>query len=766
MPYNTIGANKKDYLEADYISSYQLSGIDLELICQHYLKQGVQIYVENNVLSQSQKNSLNTPQQNAFDEMLHIREGLNDGEYAGYIYTNQAGSGRGHFEAFIIGKDKIIKPVKWDVDFSRTFHLGSYLADGKASTDLFDFCGVSSIPQAGGEECGSLSVSYLKNYLQNNARQLEEYTLCIPYYPSNPTTFEINYFFFPSPDVLRYSQSELYNKYIEAMLLPHTGNFTHKNKLHSIITLVTHLRNMIDKATALGNLKIKEEAALLLSILPDFTKRWLDRYQSINTKRQQMQTSEHNAYLAYTSERMNRIARAVEQDKSNPGLSLLGEIKKLVANQIPSNQIVLFITKKMLKIKFKSRAEISYFLKNIGDEFYDDILSVFPDLMVKDTVSFREACVFLSQSQIKLLINHILKGDNFDRIILNDTFDFYSIIKWLKALRVPVSETAGFLKKQFKYDWLKSMIQIEFVSGGIKNIGSIFPNKQEFSSFLREYIDMEWVTELLPRFFINTRLSSVEALFANEENSHDFLTTHLKKEFIQQTLLATEDSYDIQFMIFNYLNQFSQAQASTILFNTVGTQVLLHLLTLSVRCLVELLNSYCTVEEINLFLTTNRDLFVKAILNENSIFYLNSKYKLQAVIHQNLDFFCPRGHVELINLFQKKFSVLLQNDPDTAVTKNDIKQTKDFLETLIELIPEMQRRDFVERIFGSENIEEIFTPQYIDKKLPIQCPEVYSSKVDEPDEQIVARRGLGLFCSNQTPPEAKTDIYDSKFSFT
>ena len=45
MPYNTIGANKIDYLDADYISSYQLSGTDLEAISEHYLKQGIKIYL-------------------------------------------------------------------------------------------------------------------------------------------------------------------------------------------------------------------------------------------------------------------------------------------------------------------------------------------------------------------------------------------------------------------------------------------------------------------------------------------------------------------------------------------------------------------------------------------------------------------------------------------------------------------------------------------------------------------------------------------------
>ena len=99
MPYNTIGANKIDYLEADYITSYQLSGTDLKAISEHYLKQGIKIYIENEVLSQSQKSS---HEQHAIDEMMHIYEGLNDDEYAGYIYTNQAGSGKNHFEAFII----------------------------------------------------------------------------------------------------------------------------------------------------------------------------------------------------------------------------------------------------------------------------------------------------------------------------------------------------------------------------------------------------------------------------------------------------------------------------------------------------------------------------------------------------------------------------------------------------------------------------------------------------------------------------------------
>jgi hypothetical protein len=47
------------------------------------------------------------------NEIQHIQNQLDDGEYAGYLYNNNAGEGYRHSEVFIVGKKTIIKPLVW-----------------------------------------------------------------------------------------------------------------------------------------------------------------------------------------------------------------------------------------------------------------------------------------------------------------------------------------------------------------------------------------------------------------------------------------------------------------------------------------------------------------------------------------------------------------------------------------------------------------------------------------------------------------------------
>ena len=166
MPYNTIGANKIAYLVVKSFLSDYLTINDLEAITSYYQRKGIKIYIEGKVIP-AQRTILNTEQQLAIQEMVHISKQLKDNEYAGYLYTNQPVDGYDHYEAFIVGKDKIIKPVKWNADVIKMLDPNRYLSGEKtATTDLSSFCSEISVPQAGGQLCGTLCIAYLKNLLR------------------------------------------------------------------------------------------------------------------------------------------------------------------------------------------------------------------------------------------------------------------------------------------------------------------------------------------------------------------------------------------------------------------------------------------------------------------------------------------------------------------------------------------------------------------------------------------------------------------------
>jgi hypothetical protein len=711
-----IGANKVDYLEANHFASYQLTGADVVAISEHYFKQGINIYIENRVLER--RDIRIHRERHAVNEMLHIQSALSEDEYAGYIYTNGAGTGRAHFEAFIIGSEIIIKPIRWCVDLEYALELNSYIAGQTASTSLFSFCGLPDIPQGGNMGCGSLSVSYLKNYLKDNARQMKELTLCIPYYCQQSKATEIRYFFFPSPHVLRYSESERYNKVLESML-ELDGSFAHKDKHYSIKSLVSLLQNTIHQAELLGHTQIIHEAQSLVEYLPDFRKKWLSHYQPIREKRQQMQASEHNMYLAYTSQRMNRIAKIFEQDRSNPGLAVLKAFEKKLSDSISSVEIILFLKQEMSKIKFNSMKEIGYFFGKVGDNFYIYLFDIIPSGLIKYSDEFRQCCVFLTPAQIKGLIEYVKKPENFNRLVLErESVSMRAMISWLKCLRVPKSDTASFFKQHLTTEWLQSKLKFSLVTGVLKNLRDVFLDQQVLAIFLREYISMTSIAELVPDFFRNSNLSFIEPMFVNTEELSVFLITHLEPQFIQDTLLAIQDAYKLQIIIADYIDLFGEDQFSVILYKMVGNTVLLHLLARSHRWLLEMLNQYSSVEETREFFIINRDCIIKAIIKAESIYPFNLHRKLQHAIQSRLDFFCPEDHPELMALYKEKFILLLQTEQNSDDVKPSLGKLKYFVKELIDFIPESQRYIFIERIFEYQDIEAILTLECIAELFP------------------------------------------------
>lgn len=220
------------------------------------------------------------------EEVQMIQQDLlarNSEEKIGYLFTggNNDIEDRGHFEILIITKNKIIRPIAWP-----PYGLWGFLAGDDYYVPKPFFDGISDIcqPQASAKECGTLCLVYLKELLKENGKQFVEYTLCF--------SSRGEKIFFPSPQVLRYSQISFYNQYMLAMLEEGDGvSVTYNDKTYQIETLEKLLKNKVQ-----ANPHNKEYQDMLNN-LPAFRAKWLAQWEQSNKKRNFMQQNGRNHYL-------------------------------------------------------------------------------------------------------------------------------------------------------------------------------------------------------------------------------------------------------------------------------------------------------------------------------------------------------------------------------------------------------------------------------------------------------------------------------------
>ncbi|GAB4224034.1 MAG: lpg2538 family Dot/Icm T4SS effector [Gammaproteobacteria bacterium] len=252
----------------------------------------------------------------AVQEISHIKaQGIN--QPTGYYFTADLKTGHSHFEGYILLENgKVIRPIAFP-DNRRGTSLESSIPasdiiegslnafvkikpnpDFKPSSGFYTFHWSPPCPQASETECGTLSMLYLKELLKNNAEQLNEFTMIVPYNDKYSSTHE---FFFPSPQVLRYSQSNTYNAVIAAMLEDTLAPVTVITN-EKIFTVKT-LKAILTENQATNKSSLKQESGKLLEQLPTFREKWLASYQEVQQQRDSMKSSnqQRNRYLNYKS---------------------------------------------------------------------------------------------------------------------------------------------------------------------------------------------------------------------------------------------------------------------------------------------------------------------------------------------------------------------------------------------------------------------------------------------------------------------------------
>lgn len=170
--------------------------------------------------------------------------------------------------------------------------------------------GKATCPQASGVGCATLGLSYLKEYLKDDARQLNHFTSMVVHRPgpaAPPVRFHL-----PSPQVLRYSQSAFYAKVMAAMVAGRDDHaeVSHEDKSFKVLTLRGVLRAGGEVRRPADGRGMNEDA------LDAFAGPWMEAFDQAMLKRGLMAVEggaghpEANLYLTYATHRLG--------DKADP----------------------------------------------------------------------------------------------------------------------------------------------------------------------------------------------------------------------------------------------------------------------------------------------------------------------------------------------------------------------------------------------------------------------------------------------------------------
>lgn len=257
-------------------------------------------------------------------EINSLQETLKDNEFVGYAYSSEARTKQAHFEFLIISNKQLIKLIHW--------HMGEAIQEESFKSMPLYFSGINRLgeilknstaevkmPQGDGSACGTLGTLYIKELLKNNAEQLNEFAILFPFIKEG----NIHYYFIPSPQVLRYSQSISYNEFIKNLLMSNEDHISvtfkkpgeEKKITDQITTYKKLMLDTLDYAKQNGDTILQKQCEDLLTQLPIFRQRWGDAYQEMSLQRSQMDKSvdsnKANVYLSYATRRMKAISQSI-----------------------------------------------------------------------------------------------------------------------------------------------------------------------------------------------------------------------------------------------------------------------------------------------------------------------------------------------------------------------------------------------------------------------------------------------------------------------
>lgn len=221
-------------------------------------------------------------------------------------------NGRAHQESLIKDKDGIINVLYYDrLDSFRLYRAArnNYAYYTTALSRIILDGSIPSPIKVDVGSCRAFGTLYHLELLSNNALQLNTYSLKFEINDEVSINTKNYHFFLPSPQLLKYSQSELYNKIIEAFV---TGDkeyisVIHKNKKtdkYETYTVEPMLKMIKDKKTT----EINE------ADFKKFQQKWLSKYSQIKKDREFMNDKNGiNRYMEFEQYRLNQLAKSLHE---------------------------------------------------------------------------------------------------------------------------------------------------------------------------------------------------------------------------------------------------------------------------------------------------------------------------------------------------------------------------------------------------------------------------------------------------------------------
>ncbi|MCW8399697.1 hypothetical protein OQJ26_12940 [Legionella sp. PATHC038] len=260
----------------------------------------------------------------AIDEILAIQKSLGEKEMVGYVFTNnERGKGntrKTHWEAVIITKHDIIKPVEWldQPVKSILYHTDERLNSAAFFSPRMDFFPDEGIPdqQVSRSHRGTLSVLYLKKLLQNNGKALSEDSLRIPLYDEKN---QLNYVFIPPPDVMQYAPSDEFINFYQKLMGKKVETSSGQPTPNNLRQLLVESKG---RAELKGDFKTAEHNQNLINKFDAFSKKWLRGCEEACKKRDAMfhnnKKNSHNLYLAYAAKRLKDLVLSRKKERVDP----------------------------------------------------------------------------------------------------------------------------------------------------------------------------------------------------------------------------------------------------------------------------------------------------------------------------------------------------------------------------------------------------------------------------------------------------------------
>ena len=262
-------------------------------------------------------------------DVREIQRHLKEGETVGYASTTSTDTkGLGHVEFLLITENSVIKPVEWNIDEEHSIsaqQIPGLISVSLRASQPLQIAGKEFVteknpegvvvPQTGDRECVTLGLMYVIGLLKDNGKQLTESTLSVPIYFSSDENTEPFHLFIPSPLLLRYSQSDLYNQMIFGMIQSSEDQVSieYKGKTFTAKSLEKLLKDSILVARERG---LEDEARKIEKIvesLPAFREKWKREYETADEKRKEMDFRDDgkvvNRYLENKTRRLEHHAK-------------------------------------------------------------------------------------------------------------------------------------------------------------------------------------------------------------------------------------------------------------------------------------------------------------------------------------------------------------------------------------------------------------------------------------------------------------------------